>query len=159
LCAAKQRQLDAERRKLAALLEKENEQQKPVPEPVSKTVVVEQKVAKTKVAERSLRPPEVRQEIDQLIAEGDALLVSVEETMISETELWFEDVERFAQRHLNQKQYLQLHESSPLDAAEQVQQYRARADDQPIPEEEFAVAERLVSVSAGLREIRQALRG
>jgi hypothetical protein len=149
LCAAKQKQLDAERRKFAAALEKERQ--------TAQIAVTERDVLKSKLEAQPLRPLELRQEIDQLLAEGDALLDSVESTMVSEAELWFDDVERFARRHLSPKQYDQLQEAAPEDVAEQVQLHRARGDDEAIPEEEFAVAERLIRFSAGLRNVRQAI--
>jgi hypothetical protein len=149
LCAAKQNQLDAERRKFTAALEKERQS--------AQIAITERDVLKSKLEARPLRPLELRQEIDQLLAEGNALLDSMENTMAGEAEMWFDDVERFAHRHLSPKQYDQLHDAAPPDAAEQVQLHRARAGEEPIPEEEFAIAERLVRVSAGLREIRQGL--
>src|SRR5438270_386507 len=102
---------------------------------------------KAKLEERPLSPLELREEIDQLIAEGEALLDSAEQTMISESELWFDDVDRFARRHLNPGQYDQLYAVEPPDVEGQVKYHRAASDDTPIADEEFAVAARLVKVS------------
>jgi hypothetical protein len=151
LCAVKQRQLDAERRKSAAALEKEKQ--------ATRLVQAELDVLKEKLEERPLRPLELREEIDQLIEEGSALLASEEGTMIGESELWFDDVERFARRHLSPNQYDQLHAASPPNLIEQVKLIRAGSQDASIPEEEFAVAERLVRINTGLEEIRQAISG
>ena len=79
--------------------------------------------------------------------------------MIGESELWFDDVERFARRHLTPNQYDQIHAASPADLAEQVERLRGRNGDGPIPQEEFAVAERVVKINSGLKELRQGIGG
>lgn len=147
LCCIKQRQLEDERRKFAAALEKEKQ--------AMQAVIAERDVMKAKAEERPLRPLELREEIDQLINEGEVLLDSVEATMIAESELWFEDVERFAKRHLNPGQYDRLHAVAPRDLEEQVKFHRAVSEDAALAEEEFAVAERLVKMTAGLKELRE----
>jgi hypothetical protein len=147
LCAIKQNQLDAERRKFEAALEKEKH--------AVELVVAEREMLKAKLDERPLRPLELREEIDQLIAEEEVLLDSVEGTMIAEAELWFEDVERFAKRHLSPDQYDRLYAVGPPDLEEQVKFHRAASDEAPLTEEELAVAERLVKIAAGLRELRE----
>jgi hypothetical protein len=151
LCAAKQRQLDAERRQFEITLEKEKQ--------AAQFAVAEGEVSLSKLPEQPLRPLELRQEIDQLIAEGAVLLGSPESTMIGESELWFDDVERFAQRHLSPQQYDQLRASSPPDLAGQVLRHRAPSGDAPISDDEFAIAGRLVTVNEGLKEIREGIRG
>jgi hypothetical protein len=147
LCALKQHQVDAERRKFAAALEQEKH--------AMQLVLAERDALKAKLDERPLRPLELREEIDQLIAEEEVLLDSVEGTMIAEAELWFEDVERFAKRHLSPDQYDKLNAAAPPDLEEQVKFHRAASDEAPLTEEEFVVAERLVKIAAGLRELRE----
>jgi len=149
LCAAKQHQLEAERRQFMAALDKEKQ--------AVQLIQAERDVLKAKLEERPLRPMELREEIDQLIAEGDALLDSVEQTLLGESEMWFDDVERFAKRHLSPSQIDRLYAAEPRDLEEQVKFHRAASEDTPIADEEFAIAERLVRVSAGLRELRQSI--
>jgi hypothetical protein len=149
LCALKQRQLDAERRNFAAALEKEKQ--------ATQLAQAERDVLKARLEERPLRALELREEIDQLIAEGETLLDSVEGTMIGEAELWFDDVERFAKRHLNPSQYDRLHATTPPDLEAQVKFHRAASEQVPITEEEFAVAEEVVRLCAGLRELRKGI--
>jgi hypothetical protein len=151
MCAGKQRQLEEERRQFAAALEKERES--------VQQVLEECDVLKSKLGERPLRPVELRSEIDQLIAEGELLLESANGTLVGEADMWFDDVERFAKRHLSSSQYDQLHAASPPDLAKQVEQSRGVTKEHPIDEEEFAVAERLVKINAGLRELRQRIDG
>lgn len=151
LCAAKQRQLDSERHKFAAALEKEKQ--------ATHLAQAERDVLKTRLEERPLRPLELREEIDQLLEEGEALLASREPTMIGEAELWFDDVERFAKRHLTPAQYDRLYSISPPDLDAQVRLHRAGPDGAPIPEDEFAVAAQMVATNAGLKEIRQGIQG
>jgi len=86
---------------------------------------------------------------------AEVLLDSVEGTMIAEAELWFEDVERFAKRHLSPDQYDKLNAAAPPDLEEQVKFHRAASDEAPLTEEEFVVAERLVKIAAGLRKLRE----
>lgn len=149
LCAAKQHRLEDERRQFIAALDKEKQ--------AVQLANAERDVLKAKLEERPLRPLELREEIDQLIAEGEALLDSVEETMLAESELWFDDVDRFAKRHLSPGQYDRLYAVEPPDVEEQVKFHRAASDDMPVADEELAVAERLIKVSAGLRELRQSI--
>lgn len=149
LCAVKQHQLEAERRQFMATIDKERQ--------ATQFAQAERDILKAKLEERPLRPMELREEIDQLLAEGDAVLDSVGETMIGESELWFDDVARFAKRHLSPSQYDRLYAAAPVDVEEQVKFHRAASDDTPIADEEFAVAERLVKVSAGLRDLRQSI--
>ena len=151
LCAAKQRQLDAERRKFAAALEKEKQ--------TTQLALAERDVLKARLAERPLRPLELREEIDQLVAEAEALLASEESTMIGESELWFDDVERFAKRHLSPRQYDQLHAVSLRDPGEKAELQRRRSGRGPLLEAESAVAERLMRINAGLKELRQSIGG
>jgi len=147
LCALKQQQLDAERRKFAAALEKEKQSRQ--------LLASECEALKSRMNERPLKPLELREEIDQLIAEGEVLLDAVEATMVEESELWFEDVERFAKRHLNPSQYDHLHAVAPSDWEEQVKFHRGVSEEAPLAEEEFAVAERLVKMTSGLKELRE----
>jgi hypothetical protein len=147
LCAIKQQQLDSERHKFAAALETEKQSRQ--------RVVAELDALKSKLEERPLQPQELREEVDQLIAEGEILLDSVEVTMVGESELWFDDVERFAKRHLNPNQYDHLHAVIPSDLEEQVKFHRAMSEEAPVAEEEFAVAERLVKMTSGLKELRE----
>lgn len=147
LCAIKQRQLEEERRKFAAALEREKQ--------ALQIAVAERDVLKARLEERPLKPLELREEIDQLIAEGEGLLDSVEATMIAEADLWFEDVERLAKRHLNPGQYDLIHAAAPVDLEEQVKFHRAMSEDAPLAEEEFAVAERLIRITSGLKELRE----
>ncbi|TCO84562.1 hypothetical protein EV701_13527 [Chthoniobacter flavus] len=147
LCALKQQQLDSERHKFAATLEKEKQSMQ--------LLVAELDTLKSRMDERPLKPLELREEIDQLIAEGEILLDSAETTMVEESELWFEDVERFAKRHLNPGQYDHLHAVVPSDVEEQVKFHRGVSESAPLAEEEFAVAERLVKMTSGLRELRE----
>ena len=149
LCAAKQHQLEAARRQFMAALDKEKQ--------AAQLVQAERDVLKTKLEERPLHPMELREEIDQLIAEGDALLDSVEDTLLRESGLWFDDVDRFAKRHLDPSQYDRLFAVTPMDVEEQVKFHRAASEDAPIADEEFAIAERMVRVSAGLRDLRQSI--
>lgn len=149
LCAAKQHQLEAERRQFMAALDKEKQ--------AVQLAHAERDVMKAKLEERPLRPLELREEIDQLIAEGETLLDSVEETMLGESELWFDDVDRFARRHLSPGQYDRLYAVEPPDVEEQVKFHRAASNDTPVADEELAVAERLIKVNAGLRELRQSI--
>jgi len=151
LCAAKQQQLEMERRRFTAALEKEKQ--------ATHLAQAERDVLKARLEERPLRPLELREEIDQLIAEGDALLDSEESTMIGEADLWLDDVERFAKRHLSPSQYDQLHAASPPDLVEQVNQHRRHPGNGQVPPDEFAVAEQLVRVNAGLRQLRQGIGG
>ncbi|HSI15889.1 MAG TPA: hypothetical protein VK961_27825 [Chthoniobacter sp.] len=149
LCAAKQHQLESERHQFMVALDREKQ--------AVQLIQAEREVLKAKLDERPLRPMELREEIDQLIAEGDALLDSVEATLLGESELWFDDVDRFAKRHLSPSQYDRLYAVTPMDVEEQVKFHRAASEDTPIADEEFAIAERLVRVSAGLRELRQSI--
>lgn len=151
LCATKQQQLDAERRKFAAALEKEKQ--------AIQFVLAERDVLKTRLEERPLRPLELREEIDQLLAEGEALLASEESTMIGEAELWFDDVERFARRHLSPGQYDQLHAAALPEQEETVGQSGGSSENGRVLPEESAIAGRLRRISAGLRELRQGIRG
>ncbi|MEP6672721.1 MAG: hypothetical protein ABJF10_26390 [Chthoniobacter sp.] len=151
LCAAKQQQLEAERRKFAVALEKEKQ--------TTHLVMAERDVLKARLEERPLRPLELREEIDQLMAEAEALLESEESTMIGESELWFDDVERFAKRHLSPSQYDQLHAAALPDPAEKGKRPRSRSGSAPVLQEESAVAERLMRINAGLRELRQGIGG
>lgn len=151
LCAIKQRQLEEERRKFAAALEKEKQDMQ--------AVVAELNALKAKMQEHPLQPLELREEIGQLIAEGEVLLDAVETTMIAEADLWFEDVERFSKRHLNSGQYDHLHAVNPPDIEEQVKFHRAVSEDAPVGEEEFAVAERLIRITTGLKELREEISG
>jgi hypothetical protein len=151
LCATKQQQLDAERRKFAAALEKEKQ--------AIQFVLAERDVLKTRLEERPLRPLELREEIDQLLAEGEALLSSDESTMIGEADLWFDDVERFARRHLSPSQYDQLHAASLPDEEAAVEQSGGESKTGRVLQEESAIAGRLKRISAGLRELRQGIRG
>ncbi len=75
--------------------------------------------------------------------------------MVGESDLWFEDVERFAKRHLKPEQYDHLHAVNPPDVEEQVRFHRAISEEAPLAEEEFAVAERLIRMIAGLKELRE----
>lgn len=151
LCAAKQHQLEAERRQFIAALDKERQ--------TLQLVQAERDVLKTKLEERPLRPLELREEIDQLIAEGDTLLAAEESaTMIGEAELWLDDVERFAKRHLTPQQYDHLRAIEPPDLEEQVLQYRGHSEETAVAQEELAVVERVVKANAGLRELRQTIR-
>jgi hypothetical protein len=147
LCAIKQQQLDSERRKFAAALEKEKQSRR--------MVVAELDALKSRQDARLLKPLELREEVDQLIAEGETLLDAEEATMVGESELWFEDVERFAKRHLNPGQYDHLHAVIPSDLEEQVKFHRTASEDAPLAGEEFAVAERLVKMTSGLKELRE----
>jgi hypothetical protein len=151
LCAAKQGQLDSERRRFEALLEGERQ--------AAKVMAAGREVPKSPAEGPPMRPPEVRQEIDQLISEGEVLLGAEESAMIHEAELWLDDVERFARRHLSSDQYDQVHAAAPADLEEQVQLYRSQSDDSPVPEEELAAAAQVVRISAGLREVREQLAG
>ncbi|MEI9893839.1 MAG: hypothetical protein WDN28_08035 [Chthoniobacter sp.] len=151
LCAAKQQQLDAERRQFASALEKERQ--------ATQFALAERDVLKTRLEERPLRPLELRAEIDQLIAEGEALLTAEESTLIGESDLWLDDVERFAKRHLSPDQYDRLHAASPPDLAKQVKLHRNPSGKGPVPPEEFAVAEQLVRIKTGLKELRQGIGG
>ena len=147
LCAAKQRQLDAERREFAAAFVQEKQS--------AQLAVGERDVLQSKLEERPLRPLELRQEIDQLIAEGAALLASMESTMIGEAELWFDDVERFARRHLNKKQYDLLHEApSAGPAAGQVQLHRAQPRRCTHPPRRSLLRRRAVVVRVNARDLK-----
>lgn len=152
LCAAKQHQLEAERRKFIAALDKERQ--------AVQLAQAERDVLKTELEERPLRPLELREEIDQLLSEGDTLLATEESaTILSEAELWLDDVERFAKRHLSPELYDHLHTVEPPDLEEQVLHHRVHSEETAVAQEEIAVVERLVRANAGLRELRQMIRG
>ena len=152
LCASKQHQLEAERRKFIAALDKERQ--------AVQLAQAERDVMKTKLEERPLRPLELREEIDQLLSEGDTLLATEESAAImGEAELWLDDVERFAKRHLSPEQYDHLHTIEPPDLEEKVLHHRGRSEETAVAQEEIAVVERLVRTNAGLRELRQMIRG
>jgi hypothetical protein len=149
LCAGKQHQLEAERRQFIATLDQERK--------ALQLAQAERDVLKAKLEERPLRPIEICEAVDQLIAEGEGLLDAVEETMLKESELWFDDVDRFAKRHLDPKQYDRLYAVTPPDMEEQVKFHRAASESTPVAERELAVARRLVMTNAGLRELRKTL--
>ncbi len=152
LCASKQHQLEAERRKFIAALDKERQ--------AVQLAQAERDVMKTKLEERPLRPLELREEIDQLLSEGDTLLATEESAAImGEAELWLDDVERFAKRHLSPEQYDHLHTIEPPDLEEKVLHHRGHSEETAVAQEEIAVVERLVRTNAGLRELRQMIRG
>jgi hypothetical protein len=152
LCAGKQHQIEAERGKFIAALDKERQ--------ATQFAQAERDVLKTKLEARPLRPLELREEIDQLLAEGDTLLATEESTAImGEAELWLDDVERFAKRHLSPEQYDHLHTVEPPDLEEQVLHHRVHSEEAAVAQEEIAVVERLVRTNAGLKELRQMIRG
>jgi hypothetical protein len=152
LCAGKQHQIESERHKFSVALDKERQ--------ATQLAQAERDVLKTKLEERPLRPLELREEIDQLLVEGNALLAAEESVKImSEAELWLDDVERFAKRHLSPEQYDHLHAVEPPDLEEQVLHRHVHSEEPAVAQEEIAVVERLVRTNAGLKELRETIHG